>query len=54
MVKNLPANAGDAGDVGFIPGWGRSPEGGNGIPLHYSSLGNSMKRAIVWACKSRT
>ena len=28
MVKNPPANAGDIRDVGFIPGWGRSPEGG--------------------------
>ena len=27
MVKNLPANAGDAGDMGLIPGSGRSPEG---------------------------
>ena len=54
VVKNLPANAGDARDVGFIPGWGRSPEGGNGNPLQYSSLGNSMKRALVWACKSWT
>ena len=30
MVKNLPANAGDAGDSGSIPGSGRSPGGGNG------------------------
>ena len=30
VVKDLPANAGDAGDLGWIPGWGRSPEGGNG------------------------
>ena len=28
--KNLQANAGDARDAGLIPGWGRSPEGGNG------------------------
>ena len=34
--KNLPANAGDAGDVGSIPGSGRSPEGGHGNPLQYS------------------
>ena len=26
MVKNLPANAGDAGDMGSKPGWGRPPE----------------------------
>ena len=37
MVKNLPANA---GDVGSIPGSGRSPEGGNGNPLQYSCLEN--------------
>ena len=30
MVKNPPANAGNTGDVGSIPGLGRSPRGGNG------------------------
>ena len=30
MVKNLPANAGDAGNVGLIAGSGRSPGGGHG------------------------
>ena len=43
MVKNLPANAGDI-FVGSIPGLGRSPEGGNGNPLQYSCLENSMDR----------
>ena len=38
MVKNPPANAGDAGDVGSIPGLGRSLEEGNGNPLQYSCL----------------
>ena len=38
MVKNLPINAGDAGDVGSIPGLGRSPGGGNGNPLQYFCL----------------
>ena len=33
-----------AGDVGSIPGWRRSPGGGNGNPLQYSCLGNSMDR----------
>ena len=33
MVKNLPANAGDAGDMSLIPGVRRSPGGGNGNPL---------------------
>ena len=39
MVKNLPANAGDAGS---IPGSGRSPGEGNGNPLQYSCLRNPM------------
>ena len=33
-VKNLPAMQGDAGDLGLIPGFRRSPGGGNGNPLH--------------------
>ena len=44
LVKNLPANAGDVGDVGLIPGLGKSPGGGNGDPLQYSHLENSMDR----------
>ena len=36
VLKNPPASAGDAGDVGSIPGSGRSPGGGNGNPLQYS------------------
>ena len=43
MVKNLPARAGDARDEVSIPGWGRFPEGGNGHPLQYSCLENSME-----------
>ena len=35
VVQNLPANAGDTGDEGSIPGPGRSPEGGNGNPFHF-------------------
>ena len=38
VVKNLPANAGDLGDMGSIPGLGRSPGGGHGDPLQYSCL----------------
>ena len=37
VVKNLPAKAGAAD---LIPGWERSPEGGNGNPFQYSCLGN--------------
>ena len=44
MVKNSPANKGDRGDMGSIPGSGRSPEVGNGNPLQYSYLEYSMDR----------
>ena len=44
MVKNPPAHAGDVRDTGLIPGLGRSPGGGHGNPLQYSSLENSMDR----------
>ena len=55
-VKNLPVNA---GDVGSIPGLGRSPEEGNGKPLQYSCLGNHMDRGVwrlrpMGSQKSRT
>ena len=42
VVKNLPASARDTGDVGLIPGSGRSSGGGNGNPLQYSRLENPM------------
>ena len=44
VVKNPPANAGDARDVGLIPGSGRSPGVGNGNPFQYSCLENLMDR----------
>ena len=44
VVKNLPANAGDARDKGLIPGLGRFPGVGNGNLLQYSCLENSMDR----------
>ena len=43
-VKNLPASAGDIGDMGPVPGAGRSPGGGNSNPLQYSCLENPMDR----------
>ena len=49
MVKKLPANAEDVGDVGSIPESGRSPGGGNGNPLQYSCLGKLMDRGAWWA-----
>ena len=44
MVKNPPAYAGDIRDVGSIPGLGISPGEGNGNPLQYFCLENSMDR----------
>ena len=51
VVKNPPANAEDIRDTGSIPGWGRSPEGGNGNgnPLQYSCLRNPMDRGTLGA-----
>ena len=46
---NLPANAGDTGDMGLIPDLGRPPGGGNGNPLQYSYLENPMDREAWWA-----
>ena len=45
MVQILPASA---GDEGLLPGLGRSPEEGNGNPLQYSCLENSMDRGGPW------
>ena len=39
----------NVGDLGSIPGLGRSPGEGNGNPLHYSCLENSMDRGSWWA-----
>ena len=44
VVKNPPANAGYARDVGLISGLGGSPGKGNGNPLQHSRLENSMDR----------
>ena len=49
VVKNSPANAGDIGDVGLIPGMERSLGGGNGNPLQYSCLENAVDRGAWWA-----
>ena len=55
-LKNLTANS---GDVGLIPGSGRSPGKGNGNPLWYSCLGNPMvggagQATVHGVAKSRT
>ena len=51
MVKNPPANA---GDLGSIPGLGRSPGGGKGYPLQSSGLENPMDCIVHEVTKSRT
>ena len=52
MVKDPPATAGDAGSMPLL---GRSPVEGNGHPLQYSCLKNSMDRSLVgyslWGCR---
>ena len=59
VVKNLPANAGNPGDVGLIPGLGRYTGGGHGNPLQYFCLENLMNRGawqtiVHWVAQSRT
>ena len=62
VVKNLPlgfpggsdvkVSACNAGDLGSIPGSGRSPGGGNGNPLWYSCLENPMDGGAWWPIQS--
>ena len=47
--KNLPANAEDTGEMGSIPGSGRSLGVGNGNPFQYFCLEDSMDRGAWWA-----
>ena len=49
VVKNLPANAEVAGDLGSVPGLERCPGGGNGNPLQFSCMENPMDRGAWWA-----
>ena len=49
MVKNAPANAGDARDTGTIPGSERSLGVGSGNPFQCSYLENPMERGAWWA-----
>ena len=46
VVKKLAVNAGDIGDMGSIPGSGRSSGEGNGNPLQYSWLENPMDGGV--------
>ena len=52
MVKNPSDSAGAIRDMGSIPGLGSSPGEGNGSPLKYSHLENSMDRGDLWATGS--
>ena len=59
VVTNPSANAGATGGMGSIPGWGRSPGGGNGNPLQHSCLENATDRgawqtAVLRVAKSWT
>ena len=48
MGKESVCSAGDTGDMGLIPGWGRSPGGGHSNPLQYSGLENPHgQRSLV-------
>ena len=49
VVKNPPPNGRDARETGSIPGLGRSHGVGNGNPLQYSYLENSVDRGAWWA-----
>ena len=49
VVKSPPVGAGDARHTGSVPGSGRSPGEGNGHPLQYSCLENSMDKGAWWA-----
>ena len=55
MIKNPPADVGDAKDEGSIPGSGRSPAGGHGNPPQCSCPGKPMERSLAgyspWDCK---
>ena len=46
--SEVKASARNAGDLGSIPGWGRSPGEENGNPLQYSCLENPMDRGAWW------
>ena len=52
-VKILAANAGDSGDMGLIPGLGRSPERGHGDPFQYSCLENPIDKGAWQAIVHR-
>ena len=50
LVKNSPANAGDARDTGSIPGSGRFSQEGDGNPLQYFCLKNPITEELGGLC----
>ena len=54
MAQRVKESACDAGDLGSVPGLGRSPREGKGYPLQYSSLENSMDCIVHGVAKSQT
>ena len=55
--KESVCNAGDTGDAGLIPGWGRSPREGNDNPFQYSCLETCQRNLVghsSWGQKSWT
>ena len=53
VSKESACNLGDTGDLGSIPGLGRSPGGGKGNPLQYSCLKNPMDGGDWWTIVQR-
>ena len=51
LVAQLVESTCNVGDVGSIPGLGRSPRDRKGYPLQYSTLENSMDCISPWGCK---
>ena len=59
VAQVIKASVCNAGDMGSIPGSGRSPGEGNGNPIQYPCLGKSIDRGAwagysPWGCKSQT
>ena len=52
LVKNLPANAGETGDVGLIPGWGRFPGRGN-TPVFLPGKSHGQRRLVSYSPRAR-
>ena len=53
VTQTVKKSACNVGDLGYIPGSGRSPGKGNGYPLQYSCLENLMDRGAWWATQGR-